>query len=129
MERIELNVDPPFGGRYRISVDRLDPEVFEESEYRATYCPFHGDDQPIVTLPEDTGRRLWSLVADLKLSPAKTYVMGLDGITYSLTVEAGFTRCEFSWWCDLPPEWMEMQGLVDALIQLARDLEIPTYLG
>jgi hypothetical protein len=40
---------------------------------------------------------------------------GLDGQFYRLTYSCGMHSAELTWWCEIPPEWVELRPLVEAL--------------
>ncbi|APR75544.1 Hypothetical protein A7982_00890 [Minicystis rosea] len=52
-------------------------------------------------------------------------VMGLDGTSYTLSVQKLFTSSSLSWWCEGPREWREVVAWTRRAIQTLHALTAP----
>jgi hypothetical protein len=96
LESICLSVDPSFGRRYRITVERSAPPVLGPSDYRATYWSLDHKERPSTPIERERGIRIWEQLEGLKIDAAPRFAMGLDGTSHTLTMSAGFNRCELN---------------------------------
>jgi hypothetical protein len=90
----------PVIGRISTDVDRFQVYVSEA---------------PKEALESKVAHELWNLVSNLSLSAIPNGVDGCDGWTTTLRLSSGFNNATYSWWCDLPENWSDLQPLLDAL--------------
>ncbi len=62
------------------------------------------------------GRAIRDRLSRVQAAAMPANVSGLEGVTYSLSLEAGFNRCEWTWWCDPPAGW---EGVAQAASEIA----------
>jgi hypothetical protein len=46
-------------------------------------------------------------------------IIGLDGTTYELLIERGFSKVQFTWWCEPPPAWNALGEVSKRLLSVA----------
>ena len=46
-------------------------------------------------------------------------IVGLDGTTYELLIERGFSKVQFTWWCEPPAVWKALGKLSKRLLGIA----------
>ena len=62
-----------------------------------------------------TTKIITSLISELAINPVPDFVVGMEGTTYELAIEAGLHRVEFVWWETLPISWLALEPLVSFL--------------
>jgi hypothetical protein len=60
-----------------------------------------------------------ALIARSRISPFIPGPMGLDGVTYSLTMSEGTSISSFEWWTEAEKGWRALDGIARELIKLA----------
>jgi hypothetical protein len=55
-------------------------------------------------------------------------VMGLDGTTYELLIERGFSKVQFTWWCEPPAVWKALGEISKRLLLIADATSVPETL-
>ncbi len=46
-------------------------------------------------------------------------IVGLDGTTYELHIDRGFSKVQFTWWCEPPPVWKALGEVAKTLLNRA----------
>ena len=67
--------------------------------------------------PPETDQ-LYRALRSARIAPILDGIAGLDGTTYTLTIENVSQSMDLSWWQSLPQAWSELKALVQILVKL-----------
>ena len=114
---VTYSVNRGFGGGYTISIF-----TGGASGWRVRRIPVKGDYDPSEFERILEPAECQALMAELKRIRIPVFAggaMGLDGVSYKLQIESGFTRLALRWWMRLPREWEDIAPLLAMLSSLA----------
>ena len=134
MTRVEITIRPSFGAEvsydvrpqgerhYIVRRDGLAwPSARREQVQReGTFDPASPDDpsaERTVTSPAlaDVLAQLTAL--RVAAAPSSSSI-GLDGTTYTITIEEGWASATYTWWQEAPPEWAPLAQLMARIVTL-----------
>ncbi|MGB2634310.1 MAG: hypothetical protein WAM58_10275 [Candidatus Acidiferrum sp.] len=64
-------------------------------------------------------REILDILEHQVISVVPETVMGLDGTTYELLIERGFSKVQFTWWCEPPAVWKVLGEVSKRLLSVA----------
>ena len=115
---IELEVDPSFSPALKITAKK--GVIAYEGNLEQENSIFESNISGEITIaPSDFD----NLLGDIKLYQITIFPefsMGLDGTTYTIRFNNGFSSSTFSWWEECPPEWEKLGKLADKLIDYVK---------
>lgn len=63
-------------------------------------------------------REVFDLVRSATISPLGECALGLDGVSYELTIEEGVAQATYRWWMAPSPGWAPLAGIARHLLAL-----------
>lgn len=70
-------------------------------------------------VPTLEARELMEILERQVLPVVPETILGLDGTTYELLIERGFSEVRFTWWCDPPRVWKALGEVAKTLLNRA----------
>jgi hypothetical protein len=70
-------------------------------------------------IPTDRAEEIFRRFGDARLNALPSIQTAIDCDEHSLVFLGGSNRVEYKWSLSLPPQWGELQGVVDGLTKLA----------
>src|SRR5688572_20350300 len=64
-------------------------------------------------------REIIDILEHQLVSIAPESILGLDGTTYELLIERGFSKVQFTWWCDPPRVWKALGEVSERILAMA----------
>ena len=114
---VRIEIEPSFERGLAIT---LSCEAGRTREEDACSMELSIDDMPPVRVDRAKAEEVIALAREATVCPLGEWSCGLDGTTFRLTIEQGFSRSQFEWWCDLPVQWQSFRKLFAAMENLMR---------
>jgi len=64
-------------------------------------------------------REILDILQHQVISVVPETIVGLDGTTYELLIERGFSKVQFTWWCEPPEVWKTLGEVSKRLLSIA----------
>jgi hypothetical protein len=122
-EVVTLSVRGAWGEGIEIAISSAagmgaDPNLTLSVRPRSFGGAEEGETQTRALEPNEAAE-LWRLLDEFELRGTRSDTVGLDGVTYSLAIDASQLRVSVEWWQRPPEGWVGPRRLCDELLRLA----------
>ncbi len=115
---------PSFGTPYEIDLSR-DIPVYGQTTWRLTRRSRLGKPERSLAVEASDAEFVLGTLAEAEVKLVPDGIMGLDGVSYDLSIGAGFNAVRLAWWFDLPKQWEPIAPALNRLHVLGLIADVP----